>query len=104
MGYNTQQMLNAANSFMLAAARCMEQHPIVPGQFQILMVPAIVSTALGVELYLKAIIGLETGNNQQGHKLSVLFSLQTSTLTKNLPGCLLRSKSGGTLRKLFQKW
>lgn len=72
MAYDPQKIINTANSFLLAADRALEQRPLGPGQFQMLLVPAVVSTAFAVELYFKAIITLEKGN-ARGHDLSALF-------------------------------
>ncbi|HSI38839.1 MAG TPA: hypothetical protein VK946_07195 [Methylotenera sp.] len=72
MAYDPQQIFNAANSFLLAADRALEQRPVGSGQLQILFVPAIVSTAFAVELYFKSIVTLE-GSIAKGHNLSVLF-------------------------------
>ncbi|GIX53794.1 hypothetical protein ACU6VJ_02070 [Sphaerotilus sulfidivorans] len=72
MAYDPQKIINTANSFSLAADRALEQRLLGPGQFQMLLVPAVVSTAFAVELYFKGIITLESGNTQ-GHNLSELF-------------------------------
>lgn len=72
MAHGPQKIINTANSFLLAADRALEQRPLGPGQFQMLLVPAVVSTAFAVELYFKAIITLENGN-ARGHDLSALF-------------------------------
>lgn len=72
MAHDPQKIINTANSFLLAADRALEQRPLGPGQFQMLLVPAVVSTAFAVELYFKAIITLES-RNARGHDLSVLF-------------------------------
>ena len=72
MAHDPQKIINTANSFLLAADRALEQRPLGTGQFQVLLVPAVVSTAFAVELYFKAIITLENGN-AWGHDLSALF-------------------------------
>lgn len=72
MSHAPQTIINTANSFLLAADRSFEQRPLGPCQFQMLLVPAVVSTAFAVELYFKAIITLERGN-ARGHDLSALF-------------------------------
>lgn len=72
MAHDPQKIINTANSFMLAADRALEQRPLESGQFQMLLVPAVVSTAFAVELYFKAIITLENGC-ARGHDLSYLF-------------------------------
>lgn len=78
MGYDIKQILNTAHSFNLAAERCLEERHVTDGKFQMLVTPAIVNMAFGTELFLKAIISLETGNNERGHKLSVLFAQLSS--------------------------
>lgn len=72
MAHDPQKIINTANSFLLAADRALEQRPLGPGQFQMLLVPAVVSTAFAIELYFKAIITLEN-ENACGHDLSTLF-------------------------------
>ena len=72
MAYDPQKIINTANGFLLAADRALEQRPLGPDQFQMLLVPAVVSTAFAVELYFKGIITLENGN-ARGHDLSELF-------------------------------
>ena len=72
MTYDPQKIISTANSFLLAADRALEQRPLGPGQFQMLLVPAVVSTAFAAELYFKGIITLEKGNTT-GHDLSALF-------------------------------
>ncbi|MHB8321858.1 hypothetical protein HF292_011735 [Acidithiobacillus ferruginosus] len=72
MEYNPQMIINTANSFLLAAERAYEQRQSGPGQFQMLLVPAVVSTAFAIELYFKAIITIE-GGNARGHALFALF-------------------------------
>ena len=72
MAYDPKHIINTANSFLLAADRALEQRPVEHGQFQMLFVPAIMSTAFAVELYFKSIATLENGN-ARGHDLSVLF-------------------------------
>lgn len=72
MAYDPQKIINTANNFLLAADRALEQRPLGHGQFQMLLVPAVVSTAFAVELYFKAIITIEKGN-AKCHDLSALF-------------------------------
>ena len=72
MAYDPQQIINTANSFLLAADRALERRPLGPDQFQTLLVPAVVSTAFAIELYFKGIITLENGH-AKGHDLSQLF-------------------------------
>ena len=66
MAHDPQKIINTANSFLLAADRALEQRPLGPAQFQMLLVPAVVSTAFAVELYFKAIITLEKGSKKWG--------------------------------------
>ena len=72
MAHDPQKIINTGNSFLLAADRALEQKPLAQGRIQMLLVPAVVSTAFAVELYFKAIITLENGN-VKGHDLSALF-------------------------------
>lgn len=87
MAYDPQKIIDTANGFLLAAERALEQRPLGPGHFQMLLVPAVVSTAFAVELYFKGIITLEN-ENARGHDLSELFErLSTKsqvTLVANL--------------------
>lgn len=87
MGYDPQKILNTADSFLLAANRCFEQRPLGLGRFEMPMVPAIVCTAFAIELYLKAIITLESGT-ATGHDLWNLYNglseQAKDTLTKGL--------------------
>jgi len=76
MGYDPQKILNTADSFLLAANRCFEQRPLGPGRFEMPMVPAIVCIAFAIELYLKAIITLESGA-AKGHDLWILYDRLT---------------------------
>lgn len=77
MAYDPQKIINTANGFLLAADRAHELRPLGPSQFQMLLVPAVVSTAFAVELYFKGIITLENGN-ARGHDLSELFGRLTT--------------------------
>ncbi|MGR9000394.1 MAG: hypothetical protein ACU88J_15300 [Gammaproteobacteria bacterium] len=87
MAHDPLQIINTANSFLVAADRSLEQRPVEPGHLQILFVPAIVSIAFAIELYFKSIITLENGN-AKGHDLSILFESLSpkaqSTLIANL--------------------
>ncbi len=83
MPYDPQKIINTATSFSLAADRALEKRPLGPGQFQMLLVPAVVSTAFAVELYFKAIITLENGNARE-HDLSVLFKHLSAQSQTNL--------------------
>jgi len=76
-GYDTQKIINTANSFFLGADRCSEQRPLALGQVQMLLVPAVVCKAFSIELYFKGIIAIEKGS-ATGHDLSTLFSLLTA--------------------------
>ena len=73
MEYDPQKIINTANSFSLAAHRALEQRPLGLGQFEMLLVPAVVSTAFAVELYFKGIIRLES-RGADGHDLFKLFN------------------------------
>lgn len=72
MAHDPQNIKNTAFSFLLAADRCFEQRPLPNGQFQMPIVPAIVCSAFGIELCLKAIITIEKGK-ATGHELLKLF-------------------------------
>jgi hypothetical protein len=72
MAHDPQQIKNTAFSFLLAADRCFEERPLPNGQFEMPLVPAIVCSAFGVELCLKAIITIEKGK-ATGHELLKLF-------------------------------
>lgn len=83
MAYDPQKIINTANSFLLAADRASEPRPLGPGQFQMLLVPAIVSNAFAIELYFKAIITSESGS-AKGHDLSALFKKISATAQAKL--------------------
>ncbi|MBY0454332.1 MAG: hypothetical protein K2Q11_05560 [Burkholderiaceae bacterium] len=70
--YDPQQIKNTAFSFFVGADRCFEQRPLPIGQFEMPLAPAIVCTAFGIELCLKAIIAIENGK-ATGHDLLKLF-------------------------------
>lgn len=72
MTHDPKQIKNTAFSFLLAADRCFEQRSLPNGQFQMPLVPAVVCTAFGIELCLKAIITIENGK-ATGHELLKLF-------------------------------
>lgn len=83
MTHDPQKIINTANSFLLAADRASEPRPTGPGQFQMLLVPAVVSNAFAIELYFKAIITLESGS-AKGHDLSALFKKISATTQAKL--------------------
>ena len=108
MAHDPQIIINTANSFFLAADRAMEQRPLGSGQFQMLLVPAAVSTAFSVELYFKAIITLENGN-AKGHDLSTLFKhISASSQAKLLAGLQLDQAAFeqrlGAISAVFVEW
>lgn len=72
MTYDPRRIIETANSFLLAADRAFEQRSLGSNQFQMLVVPAVVSTAFAIELFFKGIITIEKGN-ATGHDLSKLF-------------------------------
>jgi hypothetical protein len=72
MAHDPQQIKNTASSFLSAADRCLERRQLPSGQYQMPIVPAIVCTAFGIELCLKAIITIEKGK-ATGHELLKLF-------------------------------
>lgn len=69
---NIAQAQNSSRAFYLAFQRCMEQRPLLNGQVQFLVVPAVVCAAFSIELGLKAIV-LRAGGSVSGHKLKELF-------------------------------
>src|SRR5438477_11303440 len=71
---NKVQARNQSHAFHLAFERSMEQRQGPgAGQFQMLVVPAIVSLAFSIELGLKALC-LDQGGAAHGHQLDKLFS------------------------------
>ena len=108
MAHDPQKIINTANSFLLAADRALEQRPLGSGQFQMLLVPAVVSTAFAVELYFKAIITLENGN-AKGHDLSILFKrLSTKSQATVVTGFQLDQAAFeqklGAISGVFVEW
>ena len=108
MAYDPQKIINTANSFLLAADRALEQRPLGPGQFQLLLVPAVVSTAFAVELYFKAIITLEKGN-ARGHDLSALFKHISAKLQATLVSGVQLNQAAfeqklGAISGVFVEW
>lgn len=79
---NINQAHNLANSFLLAARRCMEARSLPTGQVQMLAVPGVACLAFSIEVGLKAII-LSEGGSSSGHKLDELFK-KTSKVTQNM--------------------
>jgi HEPN domain-containing protein len=72
-------LLNTANSFRMAADRCLTSCKVMPG-VEMLTVPGAVCAALASELYLKLIHLKESGHSSHGHDLVELFtSLGEST-------------------------
>ena len=108
MAYDPQKIINTAHSFLLAADRAMEQRPLGAGQCQLLLVPAVVSTAFAIELYFKAIITLENGTTR-GHNLFDLFGhISESSRTKLIAGLQLTQavfeQKLGTVAAVFVEW
>ena len=69
-----QGLLNQAVGFFNAASRCFANVAISPRINNSPMTPGVVCAAFSVELYLKLLHLLATGNPQRGHKLSELFA------------------------------
>ena len=67
VAYDPQRIIDTANSFLLAADRAFEQRSLGSNQFQMLVVPAVVSTTFAVELFFKGIVTLEKGNATGHH-------------------------------------
>jgi len=108
MAHDPQKIINTANSFLLAADRALEQRPLGPGQFQMLLVPAVVSTAFAVELYFKVIITLEKGN-ARGHDLSALFKHISAKTQATLVADVQLDQAAfeqklGTISGVFVEW
>lgn len=108
MEHDPQKIINTANSFLLAADRALEQRSLGPGQLQMLLVPAVVSTAFAVELYFKAIITLENGN-ARGHDLSALFKLISATSQATLVAGVQHNHADfeqklGAISSVFVEW
>ncbi len=66
-------LLDTANSFRMAADRCLTSCKVVPG-VEMLTVPGAVCAALACELYLKFIHLKESGHFPHGHDLVELFT------------------------------
>ena len=69
-----QALLNQAVGFFNAASRCLASVAISPRINNSPMTPGVVCAAFSVELYIKLLYLLATGNSQRGHKLSELFA------------------------------
>jgi HEPN domain-containing protein len=109
MAHEPQKIINTANSFLLAAERALEKRPLGPKQFQMLLVPAVVSYAFAVELYFKAIITLENGNDRKGHDLSKLFGgisakSQTTLIAGVQHNCTDFKQKLGDISNVFVDW
>ena len=108
MPHDPRQIVNTAASFFLAADRSLEQRSLGPGQFQMLIVPAIVCRVFSIELYFKAIVTLE-GGSATGHKLDELYAQlspnsQTAIRTRaSLSEAELHQKLG-EVSKAFVEW
>lgn len=72
-----QKLLNNAVGFSIAAKRCLESRTTPSGKIEMLVVPAVVCSAFALELYLKLLIKIETGNCAKGHELEKLFNQLT---------------------------
>jgi HEPN domain len=82
MPNDPQQIANTGKSFLIAADRCFEKRQLPGAQVQVPIVPAVVCTAFGIELCLKAIISFE-GGKATGHELLKLF-IKLSTQSKTV--------------------
>ena len=108
MTHDPQQIKNTAFSFLTAADRCFEKRPLPSGQYHMPLVPAIVCTAFGIELCLKAIITIEKGK-ATGHELLKLFiklspqSKATLSTALALDEKVLRQKIG-SISSTFVEW
>lgn len=69
-----QGLLNQAVGFFNAASRCFANVAISPLIHNSPMTPGVVCAAFSVELYLKLLNLLASGNPQRGHKLDELFA------------------------------
>lgn len=68
-----QGLLNQAIGFFNAASRCFANVSLSPIQDNSPMTPGVVCAAFSVEMYLKLINLVSTGNLPRGHKLVELF-------------------------------
>jgi hypothetical protein len=105
---NVQQARNQSLAFYLAYQRCMEERPLLNGDVQWLVAPAIVSAAFSIEVGFKALI-LRTGKSPSGHELEKLFGALDQSVQSSL-----RKKVGFTdtnfdtslrsVNKAFVEW
>lgn len=108
MSYDPEQIANTGKSFLIAADRCFEQRPLPGGKYQMPAVPAIVCTAFGIELCLKAIIAMES-RKATGHEILKLFnklspqSKSALSLATSLSEHDLRQKVG-SISSAFVDW
>jgi HEPN domain-containing protein len=89
-------LLDTANSFQMAADRCLTSCKAVPG-VEMLIVPGVVCAALACELYLKFIHLKESGHSPHGHDLVELFTGLGGSTRTALAG--LRSDIGQVLQR-----
>jgi hypothetical protein len=79
-----QGLLNQAIGFFNAGSRCMADICITPLITNSSTSPAIVCFAFSIELYLKLVHVLSTGQTSKGHKLEELFSSLPASIRQNL--------------------
>ncbi|NTU49837.1 MAG: hypothetical protein HGA87_02920 [Desulfobulbaceae bacterium] len=71
-GDYSKDLLDSADSFLLASRRCLNDCKVEPG-VEMLLVPGIVCGAFSCELFLKYIIFRECGEYARGHNLADLY-------------------------------
>lgn len=108
MAHDPKRIIDTADAFLLAGERAMEQRPLGTNQFQILLVPAVVSNAFAAELYFKAILTLE-GGPASGHDLTLLFAKlkdETRIVIRDQMGLAEANFSDelGKVAKAFVEW
>jgi HEPN domain-containing protein len=71
--YDPRESIDTGRGCLLAAERCLILWPTSPDTVKHFPIPAVFLLALSVEIYLKAVINMETGENAKGHDLLELF-------------------------------
>ncbi len=105
---NIDQALNSSHSFYMAFLRSMEERPISPGKFQLLLVPAVVCAAFSIELGFKVLL-LRADKTIKSHDLETIFnnlslSEQTALVAAlGLPEAQFRKELVG-VANAFEDW
>ena len=79
-----QGLLNQAIGFFNGGSRCIADIKITPSITNSPMSPAIVCFAFSVEMYLKLLSVLATGNHAKGHELHKLFTNLSDNIKQKL--------------------